>query len=166
MLALGLLLAGCGKDPMQNLTPGEAVAYTVLAEYLQNITEPDQPLIHLNLCVEVALPDGGKVRDMAGLLQLLQANLPPGLSATLVPLKDCRKFSDIGPYRLPDGTPAKIFFASGNYEGDDIIPDLLHGEQVWEVGVICGKLCGIGSRYRVRFEDGRPIAIHSRDWLS
>ncbi len=151
---------------MQGLSPDEAVAYTVLAEYLQKMAEPDPPHGHVNLCVEVSLPDGGKVRDMAGSLQLLQADLPPGLSATLVPLKYCKKFSDIGPYRLPDGTQAKIFFASGSYKQDDVIPDPLHGEQVWEVGIICGRLCGFGSFYRIKFEDGQPIATYAGDWVS
>lgn len=164
LLALGLLLAGCREDPMARLSADEAVAYTVLAEELQRMADSDPPTTSVNLCVNVSLPGGGKVRDMAGLVQMLKSEMPHGLIADLVPLEHCKKFSDFGQYRTPSGARAYVFFASPRR--DDIDPGLPAGEREWYGGTICGALCGMGNTYLVKFEDGRPILTDIGDWVS
>jgi hypothetical protein len=164
LLALGLLLAGCGEDAADRLSSDEAVAYAVLLQEFQRIIGTDEQLPPVNLCVEVSLPHDGKVRDMAGLLQKLRADLPADWSITLVPMEQCSRFSEFGQYRLPNGERAQVFFASADVPEDDNSNPT--GEQVWHAGFVCGPLCGSGGTYLFRFEDGRPTLAYTSDWVS
>jgi hypothetical protein len=166
LLALILLLASCGDEAADRLSHDEAAAYAVLAEELHRRIGSDPQELSFGLCVRVSLPDGGKVRDMVGLMDMLQRDMPSGVDATLVPVEDCKRFSDFGPYRVPSGARATLFFASAESNHDGADSALPAGEQLWSAGINCGPLCGNGRTYRVRFEGGHPVLTLAGEWVN